>query len=153
MKKSPFAIPYKLATFSMVAVPVMGKSIHHNITRRSEIGPFLSYFVQTTEVVMWQLASQIVPIITVRVDSLPHRKWKEVKQQPSMLPGPAVSGSCLVSFHFLWGKLSTRTVQYLTVQRSTLLRPPPSPQLPFSLPFLSVSLFHIYGAMLDMMAV
>ena len=47
---------------------------------------------------------------TVRVDSLPHRKWKEIKQQPSMLSGPAVPGCCLISFHFLWGKLSTRTV-------------------------------------------
>ena len=27
-----------------------------------------------------------------------------------MLPGPAEPGCCLVSFHFLWGKLSTRTV-------------------------------------------
>ena len=40
----------------------------------------------------------------MRVDSLPHRKWKETKQHPSMLPGPAVPGSCLVSFHFLWGQ-------------------------------------------------
>ena len=31
---------------------------------------------------------------TVRVDSLPHGKWKKVKQQPSMLPGPAVPGCC-----------------------------------------------------------
>ena len=31
-----------------------------------------------------------------------NRKWKEIKQQPSMLPGPAVPGCCLVSFHFLW---------------------------------------------------
>ena len=53
------------------------------------------------------------PPCTVRVDSLPHRKWIETKQQPSMLPGPAVPGCCLVSSHFLWGKLSTRTVQLL----------------------------------------
>ena len=44
------------------------------------------------------------------VDSLPHRKWKQIKQQPSMLPGPAVPGCCLIAFHFRWGKLSTRTV-------------------------------------------
>ena len=31
-----------------------------------------------------------------------HRKWKEIKQQPSMLPGPAVPGSCLASFYFRW---------------------------------------------------
>ena len=30
-----------------------------------------------------------------------HRERRENKQQPSMLPGPAVSGCCLVSFHFL----------------------------------------------------
>ena len=42
-----------------------------------------------------------------------HRKWKETKQQPSMLPGPAVPGSCLVSFHILWDILSTSTVEYV----------------------------------------
>ena len=40
-----------------------------------------------------------------------HRKWKEIKQQLSMLPGPAVPGCCLVSFHFLWAILSTSTVE------------------------------------------
>ena len=30
-----------------------------------------------------------------------HRKWRETKQQPSMLPGPAVPGCCFVSFHFV----------------------------------------------------
>ena len=30
-----------------------------------------------------------------------HRKQRETKQQPSMLPGPAVPGCCLVSFRFL----------------------------------------------------
>ena len=39
-----------------------------------------------------------------------HRKWKESKQQPSMLPGPAVPGCSLVSFHILWAILSTSTV-------------------------------------------
>ena len=31
-----------------------------------------------------------------------HRKWKEIKLQPSMLPGPAVPDSCLAYFHFRW---------------------------------------------------
>ena len=31
-----------------------------------------------------------------------HRKWKEMKQQPSMLPGPAEPGCCFISFHFRW---------------------------------------------------
>ena len=39
-----------------------------------------------------------------------HRKWKETKQLPSILPGPAVPGSCLLSFHILWAILSTSTV-------------------------------------------
>ena len=39
------------------------------------------------------------------------RKWKETKQQPSMLSGAAVPGSCLVSFHILLAILSTSTVQ------------------------------------------
>ena len=30
-----------------------------------------------------------------------HRKWKEIKQQPSMLPGPDVPVCCLVYFHFM----------------------------------------------------
>ena len=42
---------------------------------------------------------------TVRVDSLPHRKWKEIKQQPSMLPGYS-----LVSLHFLWVILCPQAV-------------------------------------------
>ena len=44
-----------------------------------------------------------------------YRKWKEIKQQPSMLPVPTVPGSCLVPFHFLWAILSTRTVHAFDV--------------------------------------
>ena len=40
-----------------------------------------------------------------------HRKWKETNQQPSMLPGPAVPGCSLVSFHFLWAILCPQAVQ------------------------------------------
>ena len=39
---------------------------------------------------------------TGRMGWMSHRKWKESKQQPTMLPGPAVSGCCLISSHFLW---------------------------------------------------
>ena len=42
----------------------------------------------------------------------PTAKWKETKQQPSMLPGPAVPGCCSVSFHILWAILSTSTALY-----------------------------------------
>ena len=50
-----------------------------------------------------------------------HRKWKETKQRPSMLPGPAVPGSCLVSFHILWAILSTSTVQLFFNYMTTLM--------------------------------
>ena len=39
-----------------------------------------------------------------------HRKWKETKQQPSLLPGPTVPGCSLVSFHFLWAILCPQAV-------------------------------------------
>ena len=39
-----------------------------------------------------------------------HRKWKEIKQQPSLLPGPAVPGCSLVSSHFLWAILCPKAV-------------------------------------------
>ena len=39
------------------------------------------------------------------------RKWIEIKQKPSMLPGPAVPGSCLASFHFRWAIHPIRPVQ------------------------------------------
>ena len=42
-----------------------------------------------------------------------HRKWKETKQQPSMLPGPAVPGCSLVSFHFLWAILCPQDLRPL----------------------------------------
>ena len=50
------------------------------------------------------------PNQTIRPDASPcvewiewmsHRKRRETKQQPSMLPGPAVPGCCLVTFRFL----------------------------------------------------
>ena len=47
---------------------------------------------------------------TVRVDSLPNRKWKETKQEPGTAGTDNMLGCCLISFHFLRGKLSTRTV-------------------------------------------
>ena len=47
---------------------------------------------------------------TVLVLRRDHRKEKETEQQPIMLPGPAVPGSCLVSFHILWAILRTSTV-------------------------------------------
>ena len=42
-----------------------------------------------------------------------NKKWKEIKLQPSMLPGPAVPGSCLASFHFRWAIHPIRPVQLI----------------------------------------
>ena len=40
-----------------------------------------------------------------------HIKWKETKQQPSMLPGPAAPGRWFVSFNFLLAILRPHPVQ------------------------------------------
>ena len=48
---------------------------------------------------------------TGRVGWMTHRKWKEIKQQLSMLPGPAVPGSCLVAFYFRWAIHPIRPVE------------------------------------------
>ena len=57
-----------------------------------------------------------------------HRKWKESKQQPSMLPGPAVPGCCYISFHFLWAILCPQAVQISrsNCDENVLERPRPS---------------------------
>ena len=47
----------------------------------------------------------------MRVDSLLHRKWREIQLQPGTAGPGNMLGCCLIYFHFLWGKLSTRTVQ------------------------------------------
>ena len=39
-----------------------------------------------------------------------HRKWKEPKQLPGTSGPGNMLGCCLIYIHFLWGKLSTRTV-------------------------------------------
>ena len=49
-----------------------------------------------------------------------HRKWKETKQQPSMLPGPEVPGCCLASFHFLWAILCPQAVHIVGVNISRM---------------------------------
>ena len=43
-----------------------------------------------------------VAISTACGHRMAYRKWKETKQQLSLLPGPAVPGCSLVSFHFLF---------------------------------------------------
>ena len=47
---------------------------------------------------------------TVLVLRMAHRIWKETNQEPGTAGPGNMLGSCLVSFHFLWAILSTRTV-------------------------------------------
>ena len=51
-----------------------------------------------------------------------HRKWKETKQQPRMLSGPAVPGCCLVSLHIPRDILSTSTVLPASKEGSPRMR-------------------------------
>ena len=48
-----------------------------------------------------------------------NRKWKEIKLQTSMLPAPAVPGSCLASFHFRWAIHPIRPVYKVLLNRET----------------------------------
>ena len=50
-------------------------------------------------------------ICTEWMELMSHSKWRETKQQPSMLPGPDVLGCCLVSFSFLCDIYSSHSVQ------------------------------------------
>ena len=60
---------------------------------------------------------------TVLVLRMAHRIRKETKQQPGTA-GPGNMLDCfLVSFHFLWGKLSTRTKLCLASALPRLVRP------------------------------
>ena len=55
-------------------------------------------------------------LTTVRVDSLTNRKWREIQQQPGTSRPGNMLGCCLIPFHFLWSKLSTRTVEVGIIQ-------------------------------------
>ena len=52
----------------------------------------------------------MVVLTTVCGHRMADRKWKEGKQQPSMLLGSAVPGSSLVSSYFLWAILCPQAV-------------------------------------------
>ena len=58
---------------------------------------------ETKPIRSFSASKQIIFIYcTGRMGWMAQRKWIEIKQQPIMLPGPAVPGSCLVSFYFRW---------------------------------------------------
>ena len=72
-----------------------------------------------------------------------HRKWKETKQLPSMLPGPAVPGSCLVSFHFLLAILCPQAVNKVRFCLASNF--PLIPMQNLSPPVLTFSMSHVTG--------
>ena len=47
------------------------------------------------------------------MECMSHRKRRETKQQPNMLPSPAVPGCCIVSFHFLCDIHSIHSVLFV----------------------------------------
>ena len=51
--------------------------------------------------VVFNISPKCLPCYTEWMECMSHRKWRETKQQPSMLHCPAVPGCCLVSFEFL----------------------------------------------------
>ena len=68
---------------------------------------FLIVILQWSE--MWHL---YLHQYTACGHRMAHRKRKETKQQPSLLPGPAVPGCSLISFYFLWANLCPQAVLY-----------------------------------------
>ena len=64
------------------------------------------------------LGERFCDSFTVLVLRMAHRIWKETKQQPGLLPGPAVPGCCLVSFQFLWAILCPMLCQTTMVTRT-----------------------------------
>ena len=64
---------------------------------------------RTWNIVKWN-KSTFGGLNTVRVDRLPHRKWKETKQQPGTAGPGNMLGCCLVSFHFLSAILCPQAV-------------------------------------------
>ena len=82
--------------------------MHLHARRRTGRGKYEHTVQKATEVYRW-------------MEWMSHRKRRETKQQPSMLPGPAVPGCCLVSFRFLCNIHSIHSViNSLKVEKATL---------------------------------
>ena len=77
---------------------------------RRSLWPLAAVYLVRLIIKCAETVVQLQTECTVLVLRMAHRKWKETKQQPSMLPGPAVPGFCLVSFHILLAILSKSTV-------------------------------------------
>ena len=75
------------------------RSKGHEVSMESMLNPVRNKLVQE---------KRYCAVLVLR---MAHRKWRETKQQPSLLPGLAVFWCCLVSIHFLLAILSTSTVQ------------------------------------------
>ena len=71
------------------------------------------------KVLRWELMQNWLLNSTACGHRMADRKWKEGKQQPSMLLGSAVPGISLVSFYFLWAilKFVSKVRALLSAQR------------------------------------
>ena len=66
---------------------------------------------ELSDVVLGRFRQQSkIPTPTKWMEWMSQRKQRETKQQPAMLPCPAVSGCCLVSFCFLFDIQSIHSV-------------------------------------------
>ena len=63
--------------------------------------PFVRFCCPNIRAVATSQVRFFLPSITACGHRMAHRKWKETKLHPSMLPGLALPGCTLVSFHFL----------------------------------------------------
>ena len=72
--------------------------VRRSLANKREASVVMQRLSYSTETVL----SNKITRNTGRMGWMAHRKWKKIKQQPSMLPGPTVPGSCLAFFHFLW---------------------------------------------------
>ena len=79
---------------------------------RGSLWPLAAVYLVRLIIKCAETVVQLQTECTVLVLRMVHRKWKETKQQPGMLPGPALPDCSLVSFHILWAMMSTSTVRY-----------------------------------------
>ena len=94
---------------------VKGKLSHHGDVDLTK------YYIVSQEIIQYRMSQtegrwsvQVSLALPLHITACGHRmadrKWKEGKQQPSMLLGSAVPGISLVSFYFLWAILCPQAV-------------------------------------------
>ena len=70
-----------------------------------------SLFLTVPDFLTYVVHIRTICLCTGWIEWMSHRKQRETKQQPSMLPGPAVPGCCLGSFRFLCNIHSSHSIR------------------------------------------